>query len=86
MTTLILAIIFWLTPATLQDGKCTACMRYGVKSTVWATSGTLCTLMGCSPGYYDENGKWVPPDRCNTCTTSYRCSRGHRMVVRERSF
>ena len=66
--------------AILIDGKCSICVKEGQKSTVTMDSFGSCTLMACSPGHYDEDGKWVAPLPCNTCSRVGRCSRGHRVA------
>jgi hypothetical protein len=63
--------------ATLIDGKCSICVKEGRKSTVTMDSYGSCTLLACSPGHYDEDGKWVAPPPCNTCSRSGKCSNGH---------
>jgi hypothetical protein len=66
--------------AELVDGKCSICAKEGKKSKVYMDGFGSCTPVGCGPGYYDEDGKWVPPPPCNTCTYEGHCSRGHKVV------
>ena len=67
--------------AELIDGKCSICLSEHEKSTVTMDGYGSCTLLACAPGHYDEDGKWVPPVACNTCTYTGHCSRGHSIVV-----
>ena len=83
----ILCMAFLLTPATLHDGKCTACEKFHVKSTVTMSLYGSSTLMVCLPKYtYDEDGKPAPIEPCNTITVEGRCSRGHHIVVQTKTF
>ncbi len=59
---------------------CPTCKEEGEVSTV--TPGmTMVTLMGYSPGHYDEAGEWVRHPDPNWRTTPYHCSRGHGFQV-----
>lgn len=62
------------TVANLDQGKCSACVRAGVKSKVWPGTCSS-TLLHC-PEFYDEDGKLVQP-QCNSVLCSYVCSNGH---------
>lgn len=55
---------------------CSWCVEQGLKSTIEIRPG-FCTAVFCGNGYYDEDGNYVSPSRCNTCTTHYECSQGH---------
>lgn len=66
--------------AELIDGKCSICMREHRKSTVTMDGWASCTLMACAGrNTYDENGKPVPVEPCNTCSASGHCSNGHKI-------
>jgi hypothetical protein len=69
--------LLWSQPAYLENGKCSVCHRFGVTSTVTVNMTVTCTLMACSPSYYDTTGKYVYVPDCNTCSAAMRCSRGH---------
>ena len=64
----------------LDAGRCGACKRWGVTSTVTMEATGACTAMFCGSGHYDENGKFQPAKPCNTCTFGGRCSRGHQVI------
>jgi hypothetical protein len=49
-------VAFWNTPATLDNGKCSACGRWHVTSTVVMAAISCCTAMYCGSGYYDDQG------------------------------
>ena len=59
---------------------CPVCKQEGKESRV-TPGGARRTLMGWSPGYYDERGNWVPQRDPNWTTTDYSCSNGHRFDV-----
>lgn len=64
--------------------KCPECVKLGKRSTV--TPGmSMTTCMGWSPGYYDEDGKWIESEDPNIHTTEYSCSNGHRWGVQTRA-
>lgn len=74
-----------LAPATLDNGRCSTCKRLGQTSTVEMDSFSSCTLLLCvgGTGFYDADGVFHPPatsGKCNTCTQSGQCSRGHRVT------
>ena len=72
---------FLSTPATLENGRCSACVRWHVTSTVTMSSdGMSCKLKYCGAGYYTENGTYVSASPCNTCTATGWCSRGHQVT------
>ena len=63
---------------------CPHCKAAGLKSCVYP-GVSVSTLMYVSPGYYDEDGKWVANnDNPNYTETSYTCSRGHSFKMRSR--
>ncbi len=74
-------IAFISTPATLHEGRCSACERWKVQSEVrmemWITS----TAMACGPGRYLKDGGYIPPVPCNTATQYGKCSNGHTVVT-----
>ena len=49
-------VAFWNTPVTLDNGKCSACGRWHVTSTVVMAAISSCTAMYCGSGYYDDQG------------------------------
>ena len=51
-----------------EGGKCSACGRWHVTSTVVMAAISNCTAMYCGSGYYDEQGAFHAPTPCNTCT------------------
>jgi hypothetical protein len=61
--------------------KCPVCIETGERSTVHTNGYGLRTLMGFSPGYYDEDGQWVRNRDPNTTTQDYACSRGHTFSI-----
>ena len=77
-------VAFWNTPVTLDNGKCSACGRWHVTSTVVMAAISSCTAMYCGSGYYDEQGAFHAPTPCNTCTQYGQCSRGHRLVIQSK--
>ncbi len=40
-------------------------------------NGCSQTLNNCGIGFWDENGDYQVPKRCNTQTCGYSCSKGH---------
>ena len=56
---------------------CEECEREGKKYSVKEPSCGMTTLMGISPGYWDEEGEYHPSHNPNTTTFTYRCSNGH---------
>lgn len=60
--------------------RCPICTKDGTLSTV-CPLGSMSTLMGFSPGHYDEDGKWVAHPDPNYHTTDYVCSNDHRFDV-----
>ena len=54
-------VAFWNTPATLDNGKCSACGRRHVISTVVMAAVSSCTAMYCGSGYYAEQGAFHAP-------------------------
>lgn len=56
--------------------KCPVCVERGEKSTV-TPRGSRRTLMGFTPGHYDEEGKWVKHRDPNITTDGYTCSNNH---------
>lgn len=71
--------------AELIDGKCSICMREHRKSTVTMGSGST-TLLYCGAGHYDEDGRFVPPEPCNTVRYDGHCSNGHHVVSTSKVF
>ncbi len=65
---------------TLVDGVCSVCKKANKKSIVRMEGYTACTAMFCGSGHYDEEGKFIAPEACNTCTSSGKCSNGHTVV------
>ena len=56
---------------------CKECEKEGKKySVVQPLYGTT-TLMGSSPGYWDEDGKYHESINPNYTTYTYTCSNGH---------
>lgn len=51
-----------------KEGK-----EYRVNEPLYGTT----TLMGISPGYWDEDGKYHEPYNPNITTYTYNCSNGH---------
>lgn len=64
---------------------CPICQREGKRSKIHI-GGSFCTLAHCGSGYYDENGDYHAPKRCNSCSTSYTCSNGHAFSASEESW
>lgn len=58
--------------------KCPKCVEDGERSTLTGGVGTT-TLMYAAP-FYDEDGNYHDHNP-NATTTSYQCSRGHRITV-----
>lgn len=56
--------------------KCPECELEGKRSTV-TPEYQRTTLLGSSPGYFDEDGKWMNNPDPNWKTTGYRCSNDH---------
>ena len=56
--------------------KCPQCVEEGKRSRV-VPGMSARTCMYALPGYYDEDGKWVPGKDPNTTITQYSCSEGH---------
>ena len=65
-------------------GKCPVCEVTGTKSKV-SVGFQLCTAVYCGSSYYDEDGREVHPQACNTCTAEARCSLGHTFTVTDAS-
>jgi hypothetical protein len=61
---------------TSLTGKCATCNQLGLRSRV-TPGGSTSTCAYYSPGWYDEDGKWVNNPCHNAVTTSYSCSNGH---------
>lgn len=59
--------------------KCEECIKKGRISKVYIGMSSV-TAVYCQP-YYDENGVYKCDD-CNTTTTEYTCSNGHRFIVK----
>ena len=66
------------TVAKLENGKCSACVRAGVKSMIWV--GTCSSTLAWCPPYYDENGKYTIPPPCNRSICVHQCSNWHRVA------
>lgn len=78
----LLAAMLWLSVGHLDQGRCSICRQFNLKSTVTVVDGgCTSTLMACGGGVYDEEGAYHPPTPCNTTTCSRHgsCSRGHRI-------
>ena len=61
---------------------CPHCEKLGATSTVrLKRSGN--TLLDFVPGYFDKQGKWVPPIDRSIVTTQYCCSNGHDFSIKE---
>lgn len=60
---------------------CPYCKDEGKKSTVTPYGNQVSTLLGYSPGHYDETGEWVRHPDPNYHRRSYECSNGHRYTV-----
>ncbi len=80
MTALFVLAALWFQYGILQDGRCSICKMLGIRSTVTMNVFGSCTAMFCGSGHYDEDGNFVPPKPCNTCTRNGRCSNGHRLA------
>jgi hypothetical protein len=79
---LLVFVAFLYTPAKLENGRCSACVHWGVTSIVKMDGMASCTAMASPSPYYDEQGKLhIPPDP-NVCTWVGHCSRGHVVVER----
>lgn len=63
--------------AHLEHGKCSACVRAGVESVVWA--GRCASTTAYCPSYYDMKGNYVVP-KCNRTVCENHCSMGHSVV------
>lgn len=59
---------------------CPTCKEKDMRSRVYS-QGTSSTLLGWSPGYYDEDGNYVENPDPNRHTTTYLCSNGHQWTV-----
>lgn len=61
----------------MERPKCEECLKenktYSVQEPQYGTT----TLMGISPAYWDEEGKYHESYNPNTTTYEYRCSNGH---------
>lgn len=68
-------LLFWVI-AHAFDGRCPQCMAEGAVSKVYPGACSS-TVMYCGSGYYDESGRFHPPEDCNRTTCKYQCSRGH---------
>ena len=56
--------------------RCPKCVEQGKRSRVYpGESHTTCVYY--PPGYYTEDGKWIPHLGHNTTTQTFRCSEGH---------
>jgi hypothetical protein len=78
---LFVLVAFWNTPATLDNGKCSACGRWHVTSTVVMAAISSCTAMYCGSGYYDEQGAFHALQHVHAV---WACSRGHRLVIQSK--
>jgi len=67
-------------------GLCRGCQFKGWKSTVRSDGYSMVTAMYCGDGVYDTLGVYHPPEPCNTSTTCYRCSKGHRFCTSKPSY
>lgn len=56
---------------------CEKCVQKGKKYSVTEPLGGFTTLMGISPGYWNEEGEYIPPYNPNYTTYTYNCSNGH---------
>lgn len=63
---------------------CPFCKEAGQKSQLHPSSASMTTLMASSPGYYDEDGKYVQVSDPNWTTRYYSCSNGHRFWAESR--
>ena len=57
--------------------RCSECEIKGDRHRV-REGGMTRTLMGITPGYYDENDNYVPPNDPNKTTIECECSNGHK--------
>lgn len=60
--------------------RCEKCEGEGKKYSVSDPQLGVTTLMGISPGYWDEDGKYHEPYNPNTTTYTYTCSNGHTWI------
>lgn len=60
----------------LEENICPICKREDKRSRVYCEGGFV-TAMSCGNGYYDEEGEYYPPPRCNTFTYGCHCSNKH---------
>ena len=60
---------------------CKDCEAAGRKYSVSMPMGGVTTLMAVQPGYWDEDGKYIPPDNPNHTTYYLECSNGHSWSV-----
>lgn len=70
-----LALFLTLFVCGTASMKCAQCAEANLTSRVYPHGGCSSTLAACS-SYFDEQGNYVH-HACNTCSCSYRCSRGH---------
>ena len=64
--------------------KCEQCEKLRLRSTISSMGGSG-TLLGWSPGHYDEDGNWVDHEDPNTYTYYWRCSNGHNFYTTNKS-
>ena len=56
---------------------CKECEGEGKSYSVTEPQYGTTTLMGITPGYWDEAGEYHEPHNPNRTTTTYQCSNGH---------
>lgn len=82
-TTILIAVLCLNAPAYACEEVREYAKEHGVKC--WGGDVGTCTAMNCPSGYYDENGDWVPPKACNTCTFLYQCEDGEEIECKDSS-
>lgn len=81
MISAMLALVLWLTPGVLVEGKCSVCMKFKLTSTVEPKGPMTCSADYCGKGMYNAKGEYIPPPACNSCSGELICSRGHKLVM-----
>ncbi len=80
MRKIIILFLIFLPLLVLADEKVTEedVKQYAKENKVKCErdSITFCTAMYCGNGYYNEEGKYINPELCNTCKYIYTCSDG----------
>ena len=62
------------------NGKCPQCVAEGKRSFVYVGS-VAATVRTCDRAYYDEDGKYNPPDSCGDVYQNFTCNRGHKFSL-----